>query len=183
MDVAPYIKNKRIYVPIRFISEIFGFKVDYANKTVSIETIPLLLEGRQVSAMQSETSMTISSVVVSQVTANAYMEAFYDLLQQSKGDLVKAPLVQNWITGSVDPGSYSKGITYQFLDKEGHALEKLEIYYRNNDFPAELLAPYPPALLHDAISDKWFLYEPEDAIDQLFNMALEQGFWVQISSP
>lgn len=181
MDVAPYIKNKRIYVPIRFISEIFGYGVDYANKTVSIETLPLFIEGKQVYAMQNESYMTMGSIV-SQVTANAYVEAFYDLFQQSKGDLVKPPLIQNWITGSVDPGSYSKGGTYQFLDKDGKILVQLELYSLNRDFPAELLAPYSPMLLYDVTSGQWFLYESKDAFNQLSDMAIEQGYWLTISN-
>ncbi|MHA7967173.1 copper amine oxidase N-terminal domain-containing protein [Paenibacillus sp. CAU 1782] len=183
MDVAPYIKNKHTFVPLRFISETFGYKVDYVSPTVTIETTPLIIEGKQIYAMQNEVRMTMGSIV-SEITGNAYVEAFYHLFQQSKGKPVEAPLVQNRITGSVDPGSYTPGPQNDFLDKDGGSVLRLELYSLNNDFPAELLAPYPAWLLYDATADQWYEYQPDEAesFNQLFDAASQQGFLRTISN-
>lgn len=44
LDVQPYMKNNRTYVPIRFIAETFGSQVHYNQGTVNITTEPLLIE-------------------------------------------------------------------------------------------------------------------------------------------
>lgn len=41
LDVAPYIKDKRTMVPLRFIAETFGATVDYKDNVISITTKPL----------------------------------------------------------------------------------------------------------------------------------------------
>ena len=47
LDVQPYMKNNRTYVPIRFIAETFGSQVHYNQGTVNITTEPLLIEGEK----------------------------------------------------------------------------------------------------------------------------------------
>lgn len=47
LDVQPYMKNNRTYVPIRFIAETFGSQVQYNQGTVSITSEPLLLDNKK----------------------------------------------------------------------------------------------------------------------------------------
>ena len=39
MDVAPFIRNSRVFVPLRFLGESFGAKVDYDNATRTISIL------------------------------------------------------------------------------------------------------------------------------------------------
>lgn len=183
MDVAPYIKNSRIFVPLRFVSEAFGYKVDYVSPTVTIETTPLLLDGERVHAFQSESRMTMGSIV-QQITGNAYIEAIYYSFMESKGEEIEAPLIREWITGTAVLGSYTTGAKFDFLDEKGESLLKLVTYSLNYDFPAELLAPYPRLLLHDVNSDQWFTYPSDDSddISDLFQWASDYGFLTVVSN-
>lgn len=59
LDVKPYTKNNRIYVPLRFIAEAFGCNVNYSNFAVTVDTKPLFINGVQVKALQQEYRMTL----------------------------------------------------------------------------------------------------------------------------
>ncbi len=180
MDVAPYLKNKRIYVPLRFLSEAFGYKVTYVSPTVKIETTPLLIDGKQVNAMQHYSRMTMGGIL-SEVSANAYIEAIYYQLEQSKGDEVKSPSEQDL---DIDPSSFSMRAQYHLLDKDDNSILELELYSLNTDIPEKVVAPYPARLIHDVTTDKWYSYEPkdEDSLQQFFDMAEAQGFLVVLSN-
>jgi hypothetical protein len=40
LDAAPYVKNGRVMVPLRFMAEVFDCDVRYENRTVTVETKP-----------------------------------------------------------------------------------------------------------------------------------------------
>ncbi|WP_268625196.1 copper amine oxidase N-terminal domain-containing protein [Paenibacillus alvei] len=63
LDVKPYVKINRIYVPLRFIAETFGCKIDYSNYTVSVETKPLVIDGVKIKALQYEIHMIMGGIV------------------------------------------------------------------------------------------------------------------------
>ena len=59
LDAAPYAKNGRTMVPIRFIAEAFGCKVGYANTKVYVGTEPLVIDGKKIKSVQKRIRMTM----------------------------------------------------------------------------------------------------------------------------
>ena len=84
LDVKPYMKNNRIFVPLRFIAETFGCNVNYSNFAVTVDTEPLFIDGVQVKALQQEYHMTMGGVV-QQINGNAYNETIYNIFVENKG--------------------------------------------------------------------------------------------------
>ena len=65
MDTAPVIQNNRTFVPIRFISEILGYKVDYADGTVLISNSEdSVLDSAAVNAKFAEARYTLQNYPV-----------------------------------------------------------------------------------------------------------------------
>ena len=77
LDVEPYMKNNRTFVPMRFLAETFGSNITYKNGTVTVETHPLFIDGIKVKALQYEYHMTLGGVV-QQINGNGYNEAIYN---------------------------------------------------------------------------------------------------------
>ncbi|MGZ0040668.1 copper amine oxidase N-terminal domain-containing protein [Paenibacillus ottowii] len=183
IDVKPYTKNNRIYVPLRFIAEAFGCNVNYSNFTVTVDTKPLLINGVQVKALQQEYHMTLGGVV-QQIHGNAYNEAIYNIFTKNKGEKVEAPENYSWSLTIDTPGSYYKNAQYDFLDQKGKSLARFDVYSLIQDFPSELLVGYPKFLIHDVSKNEWYLFSDSAAksIDQLINNATNNGFLKVISN-
>ena len=56
LDAKPYLKNGRTIVPLRFLAETFGCKVQYDHLTISIDTEPLMIKGVEVKALLMNTT-------------------------------------------------------------------------------------------------------------------------------
>ncbi|MFC4307173.1 copper amine oxidase N-terminal domain-containing protein [Cohnella boryungensis] len=177
MDVEPYVKDDRMFVPLRFIAETFGCKVNYSGSTVTVDTAPLAIEGVKVKALQQEYRMTMGGVV-QQVSGNAYHEAIYHLFTENKGAKAEAPAKYAWNADIDTPGSYYKNAQYDFLDEKGNSVKRFDLYSLLNAFPSELLEGYPAALLHDATEDQWYLFNDAavKSIGQLVDTAARNGF-------
>ncbi|MCK9862116.1 copper amine oxidase N-terminal domain-containing protein [Paenibacillus sp. ATY16] len=115
LDVQPYVKNNRIYVPLRFIAETFNCKVNYMDGAVTVDTLPLIIAGVQVKTLQQEYHMTMGGVV-RQINGNAIDSAIYEFLVNNKGAKVAAPASYSWSVNIDVPGSYYKNAQYDFLD-------------------------------------------------------------------
>jgi Copper amine oxidase N-terminal domain len=83
LDVTPYMKKNRIFVPLRFIAETFGSNVNYSNSIVTVDTKPLVIDGVIVKALQEEYHMTLGGVI-QQINGNAYNEAIYNIFIEKK---------------------------------------------------------------------------------------------------
>jgi hypothetical protein len=183
LDVEPYVKDDRMFVPLRFIAETFGSKVNYNGSTVTVDTAPLAIEGVKVKALQQEYRMTMGGVV-QQVSGNAYHEAIYHLFTENKGAKAEAPAKYAWNADIDTPGSYYKNAQYDFLDEKGNSVKRFDLYSLLNAFPSELLEGYPTALLHDASEDQWYLFNDAavKSIGQLVDTAARNGFLKVISN-
>jgi tRNA A37 N6-isopentenylltransferase MiaA len=63
LDAAPYVKDGRTMVPLRFISEAFVCKVGYDNSKVYVNTAPLEIDGKKVVSVQNRIRMTMGGII------------------------------------------------------------------------------------------------------------------------
>ncbi|MGE7692263.1 copper amine oxidase N-terminal domain-containing protein [Lysinibacillus sp. NPDC097214] len=177
LDVKPYLKNNRLFVPIRFIAETFGCQVNYQNSTVTIDTAPLVMNNVKVKAVQYEYHMTMGGIV-QQIQGNTYNKALYKIFTENKGKVVDAPANYSWQINLDVPGSYYKDGQYNFMSHENKSIQQFDLYSLNGPFSDEELKGYPKALIHDVTADKWYLFTDKalESINKLFNTATNNGF-------
>lgn len=184
LDVKPYIKNNRTFVPMRFIAETFGSNVNYKNGTVTVDAKPFVIDGVKVKALQYEYHMTMGGVV-QQIKGNGFNEAIYNIFVENKGSKVDPPSDYMWSASSDSdpPGSYYKTGQYDFLDQEGNSIERFDLYYSvqssDETFPRDLVF-----FIHDTTENQWYLFSESasQAIDQLIDTASKNGFLTIISN-
>ncbi|WP_155591066.1 copper amine oxidase N-terminal domain-containing protein [Lysinibacillus cavernae] len=183
VDVKPYIKDNRTFVPIRFIAETFGSQVDYRQGTVSIATEPLLLDNEKIKALRYEYHMTMGGVIQN-IKGNAYHKAIYNIFQEQKGDKVEAPKDYFWHFNLETPGSYYKLGQYDFMSQDNNSVKQFDIYTLNQPFPEELLEGYHEYLLHDFTENTWYIFTDKEvkSIQQLLDNAFNNGFSKVISN-
>lgn len=177
LDVKPYLKNNRLFVPIRFIAETFGCQVNYQNSTVTVNTEPLVINNVKVKATQYEYHMTMGGIV-QQIQGNTYNKALYKVFNENKGKVIDAPTDYSWQINLDVPGSYYKDGQYNFMSHENKSVQQFDLYSLNGPFPEEELKGYPKVLIHDVTADKWYLFtdKARESFDQLINTATNNGF-------
>ena len=183
LDVKPYMKNNRIFVPLRFIAETFGSNINYSNFAVTVDTKPLFIDDVQVKSLQEEYHMTMGGVV-QQVYGNAYNEKIFNIFVENKGEKVETPENYSWNLTIDTLGSYYKNAQYDFLDQKGNSLVRFDIYSLIRTFPSELLSGYPEILIHDVSKDEWYLFSDtaRQSINRLIDTATKNGFQAIISN-
>lgn len=183
LDVKPYVKKDRLFVPLRFLAETFDCKVNYENSIVTVNTEPLFIGNVKVHAIEHEYRMTMGGVV-QKINGSAYNKAIYDIFIENKGSKVEAPTNTTWHIHLDTPGSYYKVGQYDFMNLEGHSIQRYDIYTLVESFPADTLAEYPKVLIHDATENQWYLFTDNalQAINQLVNNASMNGFIKIISN-
>ena len=183
LDVKPYIKNNRTFVPLRFISETFGCTVNYKNSIVTVDTEPLVIDGIKVKALQEEYHMFMGGVV-QQINVNAYNEAIYKTIVENKGNKVEAPANYSWNMNLDTPGAYYKNAQFNFLDQKGNSIKRFDIYSLSGSFPAEILAGYPKVLMYDDTEKQWYLFSDNasQSIYHIIDTASKNGLLTIISN-
>ena len=156
IDVKPYMKNDRTFVPMRFIAETFGSNVNYKNGIVTVDTKPLVIDGVKVKALQHEYHMTMGGVV-QQIKGNGYNEAIYNIFIKNKGSKIEPPSDYTWTFHHTTIGGYYKGGQYDFLDQEGNSVERFDIYSLVRGFD-EKLPSQPQTLIHVPTENQWYLF-------------------------
>ncbi|MEK0316881.1 copper amine oxidase N-terminal domain-containing protein [Cohnella sp. 56] len=182
LDVKPYIKDSRIFVPLRFIAETFGCKVNYSNSIVTVDTEPLFIDGVQVKSLQQEFHMTMGGVV-QQIKGNVYIENIYNTFVKNKGEKVEAPANYSWNLTIDVLGSYYKDAQYDFLDQKGKSVSRFDVYSLIPTFPAEQLSGFPKVYIHDVFKDEWYLISEttKQSMNRLIDTATMNGFRTIIS--
>lgn len=175
LDVKPYLRNGRIFVPLRFLAETFDCYVDYKDSTVNIITKPLLIDGVEVKAMLYEYHMIMGGVV-EKIKGNAYVEEMHNIFVKNKGSKVKEPSDYTWSFHSTVVGGYYKFGQYDFIDQEGKSIERFDLYslVQNNN---ETL-PGQKDLIYDATEDQWYMFNDasSNSIFHLIETAAKNGF-------
>jgi len=182
LDTQPYVKNGRIFVPLRFLAETFGSKVHYNNLTVKVETKPLIIDGVEVKSILHEYHMTMGGIE-EQLKGNAYIEEMYHLFVKNKGSKVEPPADFTWSFHSAIPGSYYKIGQYDFLNEEGNNIKRFDLYSLIQISEQPFLEK-PDSLIYNAAEDQWFLYNKaaSQSIYTLIDTAKRNGFVTIISN-
>ncbi|MEC0370714.1 copper amine oxidase N-terminal domain-containing protein [Paenibacillus chibensis] len=175
LDAAPYIKNNRIMVPLRFIAETFNGSVEYTNSTVSVEPAPFVLDGVKVTALQNEVYYTMGSIV-EQINGSAYNEAIYHIFE-NKGSKVDAPARYTSSVIELTSGAYYMSGQFDFLDQKGNSIKRFDVYTLSHP------KGDPDVMLYDATENQWYLftYSAVQSIYQFMNTAGQNGFLTKIS--
>lgn len=175
LDVKPYLKNGRIFVPLRFLAETFDCKVDYKDFTVNVITKPLLIDGVEVKAMLREYHMMMGGIV-EQIKGNAYVKEIHTIFVKNKGSKIEEPSNYTWSLHSTVIGGYYKFGQYDFIDREGNSLERFDLYSLVENYNETL--PGPKVLIFNATEDQWYLFNDaaSDSIFQLIGTAGNNGF-------
>lgn len=172
LDAKPYLKDNRVYVPIRFIAETFDCKVNFNDNTVMINTEPLYINNIKVKTLKYETSMTLETLT-KQIEENTFITAIYNSLIKNKGNNVDAPEDYSW-KGNIDViGSYAFSGTYEFQDIDGKSIDQFELYYLLRTVPGATYEGYSKYLLLDTKLNKWYIFSEKgpDEIKILFDGA------------
>lgn len=181
LDVRPYVKNNRTFVPMRFIAETFGSNVNYKNGIVTVDTKPFVIDGAIVKALQHEYHATMGGVE-QQIKGNGYNEAIYNFFVENKGSEVEAPANYTWMSHP-SPGEYYKSGQYDFLGQEENSVARLDIYTLVRSFD-DNLSSQPQVLIHVPTENQWYVFSEKarQAIDQLIDRASANGFVTVISN-
>lgn len=167
LEAAPYLKNNRTMVPLRFIAETFGCQVTYDKRTVAVNCNPLRINGMETKAFQAESLMTMGTVI-REFHGNELLKALYEVIEQNKGKHVQAPAERDGQRVTIRPDIFSILLQYDFMDVEGKSVKHYEIYVKASGSPnLDGSNAYSDILLYDANNDVWYEFN-EDAIDKIW---------------
>ena len=182
LDVKPYMKNNRTFVPMRFIAETFGSSVNYKNDIVTIDTKPFVIDGVKVKALQQEYHYFMGGIV-EQINGNGYNETIYNMFIKNKGSKVEPPSDYTWSIHNTVSGGYYKNRQFDFLDYDGNSIKTFDLYtlVQSHD---EILPSSPLALIHVPTENQWYLFNEsaKEDIYELINRAGQNGFVTVISN-
>ena len=174
LEAAPYVKNDRLMVPLRFVAEVFDCEVRYENRTVTVTTKPFAIDGVNVKAFLLETAV-INGFVVEDVVGNSYFEELYRTIETGKGEAVEPPAGTVPEYGLADPGDFYPFAKYDFLDQSGGSIRRYEVYTKRL---ADGEPPLEYYLIHAAHEDQWYKFDTE-APYKIWNLkgtAAKQGY-------
>ena len=170
LEAAPYIKDGRTMVPLRFISEAFGCDVEYTNGAVQIKTPSLYINDTKVVSAQSWYGMTMGGVR-SECKNNICIKKLYQLLQSSIGDEITEPDYFGRHLNLDIHSFYFLSSEISFMESdglEGNVIERYELYIRFNDSPEWVPNPalqgtdFGKWLIRDITHDKWYQVRIDD---------------------
>jgi len=172
LDAKPYVRNNRVMVPLRFVAEAFDCSVRYADRTVTITTKPLVIDGVAVASLQRETRM-INSGFVDGVVGNSHIEGIYHLFAEHLDDKVEAPARYDWYPDLDTPGSYYLSARYDFLDRDGNSVKRFDVYA-----PSLGVTEEEGYLMHAVLEDQWYRIGSEavQKIRDLIETASRSGY-------
>jgi hypothetical protein len=152
---APYIKNNRMMVPLRFIAERIGFTVDYADgKIVMISGGRLELDGVAIKDMLMDDDY---------VTNNRdLIDSTIDLLQSARGEQCSAVSDYAYVTHKLTFRNAGGEIVaiWQFAAPKDEGWQD---------------QPFSALYLHDRLNDVWYTADPI-IFDDLYNDRLGNSF-------
>lgn len=181
LDVKPYIKNNRTFVPMRFIAESFGSNVNYKYGIVTVDTKPFIIDSVKVKALQHEYHATMGGII-QQIKGHGYNEAIYNVFIENKGSKIEAPANYTWMSHP-SPGEYYKSGQYDFIDQEGNSIARFDMYTLVQSFD-DNLSSQPQVLIHVPTEHQWYLFNENarQAMDTLIDRAFANGFVTVISN-
>jgi len=186
LDAAPYAKNGRTMVPLRFIAEAFGCRVGYANNKVYVNTGPLYIDGTKVVAAQNGIRMTMGGII-SETKTNVCINRLYQFLLDSCGEAIAAPENYGENIHMDTPDYYYMSNELSFMKAagvEGTMARQFKVYkslynleqMAEMGFAGEDLGDW---LIRDVTQDKWYKLVSGD-YNKDFSDLTSIGDWVEI---
>lgn len=148
---ASYAKNGRTMVPLRFISEAFGYKVNYANGKIWIKTPALVIDGQEIAALCVRECMTTGGndyLYAGREDLRYFDRLIYRKLVSGLGQKLDAQEAE----AMVYQKEYYGQRIYTFLDENGNALQQMYVYEPKN------VAGYV-ALVYEAVQGQWYRFD------------------------
>ena len=181
LNVKPYLKNGRIYVPLRVIAETFGAKVHYEKGTVHLYSAPLVIEGRQVKILEKEYQYTFGGEI-EHISGHAHLTALYNVLKGGTSASVAAPTEYSWSPNLSIQGAFKKTLQLRFLDIHGESLAQYDIYHDSLDGIGSF--EQREFRLHHVQADRWYAFSHTALTDiyTIIGRAADQGLVSLISS-
>lgn len=162
LGAAPYAKNGRTYVPVRFITEAFGCNVEWANNEVNIHSKPWQLNGKNVVGMVSQVHM-IADINTYELRSPFFAEKIYQTLFDKQRVEVQALSPSNYgVLNNMDvPNFYYQKINDFIMADDNTPALHFEIYECcGNGFGQPLPQGYTEYLL--LVNDKWYTLSDEE---------------------
>ncbi len=153
-----------IYVPIRFVAQAFGIYVDYADRTVIMDTgVDLTFQGEAVDSFYEYSWMTMGGYT-NLFASNADAERFLDALELDMLNEVDAPeRVSSGFIADFDM-TYMRASVYFIGDEFGNSLKTFTTYrLKTFNLPDVDYSGLSSYLLE--VDDKW--YECDNLIDAI----------------
>lgn len=178
LDVKLYLKNNRTMVPLRFLAEAFGSQVSYKNRSVMVETEPLVVDGVKVKTLQIETPMTMGSLT-DHVYGNAYINSIHNIFIENTKYKVNAPdryVPKFMIAGE---GDYYVQAWYDFLDEDGNIIKSYDIYNQmiySNSYDEKNTIPKRLMYVRDEVQWYEFSFESWSPLFDTVRSSSANGF-------
>lgn len=180
LDAKPYVKNNRVMVPLRFLSEAYGAQIGYKDNVVAIQTEPFKLDGVKVKTLEYENAMVVGSMWY-HINGNIHMSRAYNILKENAKREISPPEEHGVKFASFASGGYYELLNvYHFLDEEENDIESFLLYSKvKNSFYDE-----PEYLMKTSNEGKWYNISKESVVDLngVIYKARQNGFEKYISS-
>ena len=166
-------------VPLRFIGEAFGCEVSYQNNVISINSPPVIIDGKEISSLVDRYSATGEYGYATIVNSNTVISCFLRTFENALGEEVAESYhPRQWATPTPDqekgymliPALNNESLS--LLDADGEQIKTVAFYQvmfdfvRNEDgtfrrdeegnfmrIPPDNL---PLFVVHDITADRWY---------------------------
>jgi len=178
LGAAPYEKNGRTYVPVRFIAEAFDCQVEWANNEVNIHTKPWLLNGNDIVGIASRVTMIVEDFFY-EMKSPLFANKIYHALIDNHGSEVQEPTNYGRLDNLDMPNFYWLKYNFSLLANDNTSTVKFEIYEcAGNGFGQPLPQGYTKYLM--LVNGKW--YTISDEAFALFEAWNNLGQWENTDS-
>ena len=200
LEAAPYIKDGRTMVPLRFISEAFGYEVGFRAGNVYIYTPSLYIDGLRAVSAQHYQKMTHGGILNESET-NICINLLYQFLLDSIGEEIT---MSEYFGDEFDTQESSKLIQFIigeifFMETEGLEGEAIQQYgiYRRDSISDEWFMLYYYGseyvnisaatglgnyIIRDVTQDKWYRVLDENTFIACLYMRIQLGEWEMIEN-
>ncbi len=154
LTAAPYIKNNRTMLPLRFVSEQLGCNVEYQPETISYgKIVRIILPGKPINgeaifSMRIENNPRGNSITIS---TKDIVNTCIDMIYEARCEAVDPPKKYTPL-GSC--GSTNSSVNYNFYNRSGELTAKWQFAQGDKASGGQMY-------LHDMLNDCWYLADSD----------------------
>ena len=174
LAAPPYIRNNRVMVPLRFISNALGLGVDYHDACINMISPTLKIQDTPISTIQSHSRMTMGSVVSESKTNNC-INRLYNAFEGHKVQSIEQPKSFGSHNDLDALDYYYELKDDQFKDDFNSVIAQYKIYAHQSYGNSKGLYA-----IQDVIHNKWYFCTEEDYLSILDLEYL--GEWIEVSN-